>query len=81
MAPELANGKVGEVASYDLKLENGDLIATGSASVKVEGIEVGSASIVLKIEGAAVLDVIAKAIPGTLDDAILGIAKAALLKK
>ncbi len=74
MDKDIVAGNIGTVGKYDFKVEKGNLELEIDA-----GIPVGSVGIVVKLNAGEVLDAIAKAIPGTLDDALLGIAKAALL--
>lgn len=76
MEGELAQGNVGSVGKYDLEFKEGCLVA----DVKVE-LGVGQATMSIKLDAGHVLDALAKAIPGTWDDAIIGVAKAALLNK
>jgi hypothetical protein len=74
MEKELASGQIGSVGKYEVAFKGGKLVAEIDAS---EGpLEEG---LVLKLDAGKVLDALAKAIPGTLDDALLGAAKAALL--
>ena len=74
---ELVHGKLGEAGDYDLTLtKEGNLCVVLKAAVGPM-----KAGVTLELDSAEVLDVIAKAIPGTLDDAILGAAKAALTGK
>lgn len=73
---ELVQGNIGTVGKYDFSFKEGKFVvevdATGGP---LEG------GLVLKLDAGKVLDAIAKAIPGTFDDAIIGVAKAALLGK
>jgi len=71
---ELAQGNVGDVGHYDVKFENGKLVA--KLDVK-QGVIEGDMSI--KLDAGLVMDAIAKAIPGQIDDAIIGVIKAALI--
>jgi hypothetical protein len=72
----LASGPLGAVGSYELAWKSGSLMLT--LGVKVGPLKMDSS---VGIDSAEALDEIAKAIPGTIDDAIIGVAKAALLKK
>lgn len=69
MDKDLESGKVGTVGSYDLAFSGGKLVGT----VTAEGVTVA-----ITLDATAVLDALAKAIPGTIDDAIFGVIKAAL---
>lgn len=73
---ELVEGNLGTVGKYDVKFEGGKLVAELSA-------EAGplEAGVVVKLDAGKVLDALAAAIPGTFDDAVIGVAKAALLGK
>lgn len=72
---DLLDGKIGSVGAYELDLVAGKLVVKVNVAAP-EG--VGSVALVLELDGCAVLDVVAKAIPGTIDDALIGVAKAAL---
>jgi hypothetical protein len=77
MEKQLAEGKIGEVGQYDL-----DFTAEGNLRIQVSASHgLGSAGIVLELKGEAVLDALAAAIPGKVDDAVIGLMKAALLGK
>lgn len=71
---EVFKGALGTVGSYELDIVAGQLLA--KVGVKES---VFSADLVVGLDAAAVLDLIAAKIPGTFDDALLGAAKAALL--
>ena len=73
MEADIVDGKLGTVGAYDVEFKSGKLCFSISANVPV-----GEAVVMLKLDAAAILDVIAKAIPGTIDDVVLGVAKAAL---
>jgi hypothetical protein len=70
----LIDGKIGEVGKYEVDIKGGNLIVL--ASVSASPID---ANVVVKVDAGIVLDAIAKAIPGKIDDALLAILKAALL--
>lgn len=73
---QLAEGNLGAVGQYDIDFKEGKLCAELKASHgAVEG------SMVVKLDAGAVLDAVAKAIPGQVDDAVFGLIKAALLGK
>lgn len=71
---EIVQGPLGSVGKYDVSFSGGKLVATVSAAEGPAGINVS-----LVLDAGQVLDAIAKAIPGTFDDAIISVAKAALL--
>lgn len=73
MDADLVKGNLGTVGKFDVAFKDGALVAELDAAVSV-----GSAGLVLKIEAGKVLDALAAAIPGTIDDAIINIAKGAL---
>jgi len=76
MESEVVNEQLGKVGHVGVSISGGKIVAEVDA-----GLPVGSAKIVLELDACAVLDAIAAAIPGTIDDAIIGVAKAALLGK
>ncbi len=76
MEADIAEGMIGEVAAYDLEFKGGKLVAKLKAEVSF-----GSAGVEVSLDAGAVMDALAKAIPGTIDDAIIGVAKGALLGK
>lgn len=76
MEKDLIGGKIGSVGSYDVAFNDGKLVVTSSVA---DG--PASASLSVSLDAGMVLDALAKAIPGTIDDAIIGVAKAALLGK
>lgn len=70
---DLADGNLGAVGQYHIKFEAGKLVlaadaALGPAVAKME----------IAVDSAKVLDALAAAIPGTIDDAVLSLIKAAL---
>lgn len=71
----IADGNIGNSAKYSVAFKEGKLVAELDAN---EGAFVGG--LVVKIDAGQVLDAIAKAVPGQLDDAVIAIIKAALLK-
>jgi hypothetical protein len=73
---EFAQGNLGQVGKYDVAFKDGALVIEVDANVPV-----GSAGLLVKVDASKVLDAIAAAIPGKVDDAIIGIIKAALLAK
>lgn len=77
MEADILDGKIGDVGSYDLEFKGGKLSLTVDAKI---GGELVAAGIVIKVGASEVLDAIAKAIPGQIDDAVIGLIKSALLK-
>lgn len=75
MEGEIAEVKLGEVGKFDVEFKEGKLVLSLDA-----GVAYGSAGLVVKVDAAAVLDALAAKIPGTVDDAIIGVIKAALAK-
>lgn len=73
---ELVEGQLGSVGSYDLEFQDGNL--TVSLKADVGPLKAG---LTLVLDSAQLMDAVAKAIPGTVDDAVIGVIKAALLKK
>ncbi len=70
---ELIEGPLGSKGKYDLEIKDNCLVAEISYVDTLVGV---GASV--KLPAAAVLDALAKAIPGTLDDKIIAAAKKAL---
>lgn len=66
MEKDIVEGKLGSVGAYDVEFKGGKL----TAKVGVEHVGL-SASLVLEMGAAAVFEALKKAIPGTIDDAIL----------
>lgn len=75
MDANIVGGKVGSVGAYDVKFVGGQLAAE---LVVEEGPFAGNLSV--KIDAGKVLDAIADAVPGQIDDAVIALIKAALLK-
>lgn len=77
MEKDIVEGSIGQIGSYDVEFKGGKLIAV----VMAEKAELGiSAGVKVEIKAEAVIDALAAAIPGSIDDAIFGVLKAALLK-
>ena len=74
MEADLAEGKIGNVGSYDVEFKGGKLVA----SVKAD-LGVCKAGVVIEVSAEHVINAIEKAIPGQLDDAILEILKKTLI--
>jgi len=72
---DVVQGQVGPEAAYDVKVEGGKLIIVA----KYDGAET-DAELMVKVDAAAFIDKLAALIPGSIDDAVLGVIKAALLK-
>lgn len=72
---DVAQGQVGPEAAYDVKVEDGKLVIVA----KYDGVET-DAELMVKVDAAAFIDKLAALIPGSIDDAVLGVIKAALLK-
>lgn len=71
---DFAQGNIGSVGKYDVAFKSGQMVLEIDA---VAG--ASSAGLIIKIDAAQVMDAIAKAIPGTVDDAVIGLVKAALI--
>lgn len=69
---DLAQGNVGSVGKYDVAVKGNQLVVELDANAAI-----GSAGVNVKVGIGPVLDALAKAIPGTFDDAIIKLAKAA----
>lgn len=73
MEKDILDGKLGEIGAYDLEFKGGKLL------FKVSAAHSGfSASMEAAMDADAVLDLLAKKIPGQIDDALLNLMKAAL---
>ena len=73
MDKPLVEQPLGSVGKVEVK------VAGGVLSVELDAGAVGlSAGVVLKLDSDQVCDALAKAIPGTIDDALLGVLKVAL---
>lgn len=75
---DIAEGNIGAIGAYDIEFKDGKL----SAIVKLDR-DIGaglslSGNVRLDLSAEMVLDALAKAIPGTLDDAVFELAKKAL---
>lgn len=78
MEADILDGKIGAVGGYDLEFKAGKLSFVVDVAAP-GGLVAGKLGIAM--DAGAVLDALAKAIPGTIDDAIISVAKAALLSK
>lgn len=81
MEKDIVDGKIGEVGAYDVEFKGGKLVAKADLSVSepIPGVEV-KAGVSISISAESVIDAIAKAVPGQIDDVLLGLLKGALLK-
>lgn len=75
MEKDIVEGNLGQIGHYDVEFKGGKLVAKVDAAHPV-GVTAG---VHIEIGAGAVIDAIAKAIPGQIDDAILGVLKAALV--
>lgn len=73
MDDQIAAGQIGADAKYDVEFVGGQL----KASINYTS-SFGGGSVQVFIGADQILDAIAKAIPGTIDDAIFGLVKTAL---
>lgn len=74
MEKDIVEGNIGSVGQYDVEFKGGKLCLALSAQAGP-----GELGLSIKVDAAKVVDALAKAIPGQVDDAILGVVKAALL--
>lgn len=70
---EIVSGQVGPETKYAVKFEGGKLVVSGGFDSKIF-----DAGLTLALDTDAVIDELAKAIPGQIDDAVLQLVKAAL---
>lgn len=75
MEAHIVGGALGSVGKYDVAFKGGQLVAEVDVN---EGPFVGG--LVVKLDAGKVLDALAAAVPGSIDDAVISIVKAALLK-
>lgn len=73
MDQDLVGGSLGSIGKYDIAFKSGQLVIEVDAAAKAV-----SAGLVVKVDGKQVLDALAKAIPGTIDDSIMGLIESAL---
>lgn len=75
MEAKIVGGAIGSVGQYDVSFKEGKLVAELKAhEAFFEG------GMVVKIDAGQVLDALAAAIPGAIDDAVIALVKAALIK-
>ncbi len=65
--------EISKEAKFDLKVQGGKLIL----AVTYDGAQV-DAAVTVSVDGAAFLDKLAAAIPGSIDDAVIAVAKGAI---
>lgn len=75
---EIAKGKIGEVGEYDVEFKDGKLVAIAAVSKEATAGVALKADVSIEISARAVLEALKKAIPGTIDDAVLELAAKAL---
>lgn len=73
---ELISGSIGDKGGYKVEFKNGALVSTASYDESWIGVQAA-----VKIPAAAVLDAIANAIPGDIDDKIIAFVKERLLQQ
>ena len=73
MEKDILDGQLGKVGKYDLEFKEGELRFV----IEVGGLGL-SAGVKVAVKASDVLDAIAKAIPGQIDDAIFAVMKQAL---
>lgn len=71
---DIIEGNVGTVGKYDVDFKEGKLQVQVTVAQPF-----GEAGLVVKVDAGYVLDALAKAIPGVIDDAFINVVKAALL--
>lgn len=76
MEKVLVSGPIGELGSYELAWKSAALMLT--VSIKAGPLKVATSA---EVDSMEAFDEIAKAIPGTIDDAVIGVIKAALKPK
>lgn len=70
---QIVEGNIGNVGKYDVEFKGGHLVASVGANMAV-----GEVAVELKIGAKQVLDAIAKAIPGQIDDKVIELLEKAL---
>jgi hypothetical protein len=74
MDKEIVEGNLGTVGKYDVEFKGGCLVVELNA-----GAGPVSGGVVIKVDAGKVLDAIAAAIPGQIDDAVIAMIKGALV--
>ena len=72
MDAPILEGQIGDAGKYDVTFKTGTLRVEASYASGV------TAGLFVEVSSDAVLDALAKAIPGTVDDAVIALIKAAL---
>lgn len=76
---DIIEGPIGAVGSYDVEFKDGKLVAkVGAEHEPLKGVTV-KADVSVELGAEAVIDAIARAIPGEVDDFVLDKLKKALL--
>lgn len=75
MGDSVVKGNLGSEAKYDISFEDGQLVL----SVRYDGDGIDG-HLEIMLDAAHFVDMLADAIPGTVDDAVFAIIKAAVLK-
>lgn len=75
MEKDIIDGQIGEIGAYDLEFKGGKLVGKVNAAHPV-GI---NASMEVSLDAKLVFAAIKKAIPGNVDDVLIGVAEAAIL--
>lgn len=79
MDKDIIDGSVGKIGMYDVAFKDGSLVGKlGIQAKAVDEIVDVQMDISVSIGADAIIEAIKKAIPGTIDDAILDIVKVAL---
>lgn len=73
MEKDIIDGKIGSVGGYDLEFKGGKLMFKVNVAWNGLAAEIG-----VGVDADGVIDAIAKAIPGQIDDQVLALVKAAL---
>lgn len=71
MDKDLASGSLGNVGSYDVAFKSGKLVVSGSVALPPGE----SVSLELQVDSGKVIDALAAAIPGKIDDVLLAMIK------
>ena len=78
MEKDIAEGKIGEVGAYDVEFKGGKLLAKVGLAKEVTAGVSAKADVSVEIDARSVLEALKKAIPCTIDDALLELAAKAL---
>lgn len=78
MEKDIAEGNIGTVGVYDIEFKGGKLVAKAKLGTSTDqGLSL-EADMLISLDAEKVIDAIAKAIPGQIDDAVLSLIKGAL---